>query len=168
MDGGRRRDRQSALSLVAEQRPDERRALAFCGHCGRRPRRGFRAHARVCESCGLGLILRCGAQAAPPVDGAFLVLDARLRVCAVSRRAEQLLAVSETDVVDRHLSALLVPAEAQAASGETLAAAIVQAAAGDRVTHTAVVRPANTFGVRINARIASCGPRAAALIVLEL
>jgi hypothetical protein len=29
------------------------------------------------------------------------------------------------------------------------------------------VRPANTFGIRLTARIATCGPPRAALVVLE-
>jgi nucleoside-diphosphate-sugar epimerase len=44
---------------------------------------------------------------------------------------------------------------------------VVWAARGDSGIRTAVVRPANTFGIRMTARIASCGPSPAALLVLD-
>ncbi|HEY6524495.1 MAG TPA: hypothetical protein VIY10_12035, partial [Solirubrobacteraceae bacterium] len=48
------------------------------------------------------------------------------------------------------------------------AAAIAQASAGDDPdTSRSFVRPWNTFGVRLRARIATCGPPRAALVVLE-
>ena len=50
-----------------------------------------------------------------------------------------------------------------AASQELIARA---ASDNDSITR-AFVRPADTFGVRIRARIASCGPPRAALVVLD-
>src|SRR6185437_2857745 len=53
--------------------------VAFCSHCGARPAAmpdGIAAgRSRVCESCGLGLILESSADAAPSAGDAFLVLD---------------------------------------------------------------------------------------------
>jgi hypothetical protein len=121
----------------------------------------------VCASCGLGLILESPADVAPHAGDAFLVLDHSLAVCAVSEAAERLLAASEPDVVNRHVSDLLMPAGAEEKNGAGLSAAVAWAARGDVGTRTAVVRPANTFGIRLTARIASCGPPRAALLVLE-
>jgi PAS domain-containing protein len=121
----------------------------------------------VCQSCGLGLILESSADAAPSAGDAFLVLDHSLAVCAMSEAAERLLAASEPDVVNRHVSDLLMPAGAEDKKGTGLSAAVAWAARGDAGTRTTVVRPANTFGIRLIARIASCGPPRAALLVLE-
>jgi hypothetical protein len=142
--------------------------VAFCSHCGTRPSPAVAAsHSRVCVSCGLGLILESPADAAPSAGDAFLVLDHSLAVCAVSEAAERLLAASEPDVVNRHVSDLLMPAEAEGKNGTGLSAAVAWAARGDPGIRTAVVRPANTFGIRLTARIAGCGPPRAALLVLE-
>ena len=104
---------------------------------------------------------------APGPGDAFLVLDDSLSVCAVSAEAERLLATRETDAVNRHITELLVPADAEAQSSTNLAVAVTWAARGDDQTRRVIARPANTFGVRISARIASCGPPTAALIVFD-
>jgi PAS domain-containing protein len=121
----------------------------------------------VCASCGLGLILESRADAAPSSGDAFLVLDRSLAVCAMSDAAERLLAANEPDVVNRHVSDLLMPADAEERDAGSLSAAVAWAARAEGGTRTATVRPANTFGIRLTARIASCGPPRAALLVLE-
>jgi len=85
----------------------------------------------------------------------------------VSRGAEDLLATSEPDSVNRHVSTLLMPAAAEEKDGQSLSVAVAWAARGDGGIRTTVVRPANTFGIRLTARIASCGPPRAALVVLD-
>jgi hypothetical protein len=104
---------------------------------------------------------------APAPDGAFIVLDGSLTVCAVSRAAEAVLATTETDAVNRHLTELLVPADAEIAGPHNLAVAITWAARGDEGHRAVTVRPANIFGVRLSARIGSCWPPSAALIVFD-
>jgi hypothetical protein len=143
--------------------------VSFCSHCGERPAQAPAggSASRVCVACGLGLILESSADAAPSTGDAFLVLDQSLAVCAMSESAERLLAASEPDVVNRHVSHLLMPADAEGKDGAGLSSAVTWAARGDGVTRTTVVRPANTFGIRLTARIASCGPPRAALLVLE-
>ena len=158
------------LRLVST--PVEQEALAplvsFCSHCGTHPApEEAPAPSRVCAICGLGLILESRADVAPDTDDAFLVLDRSLAVCAVSRAAEQLLAISEPDAVNRHVTELLMPAGAEDTGAQWLAMAVAWAARGDAGTHTTVLRPANTFGIRLTAHIASCGPPRAALVVLE-
>jgi hypothetical protein len=115
----------------------------------------------------MGLLLEAGADLAPDPHGAFVVLDGTLTVCAVSRAAELLLATSETDAVNRHLTELLVPADAEAQGPANLALAIASAARGEDGFRRVTVRPTNTFGVRIRARVGRCGPRAAALLVFD-
>jgi hypothetical protein len=142
--------------------------VAFCGHCGVRPEPDAAASpTRVCSSCGLGLLLECDADVAPNAGDAYMVLDHALSVCAMSDAAERLLATPEIDAIHRPITQLVVPADTEASAEADLAAAIMWSARGDeRVTHT-VVRPASTFGVRLKARIAGCGPPRAALLVFE-
>lgn len=158
-----------ALALVPRSREQERPTIWFCGHCGTRPSAAGppATNARVCESCGLGLLLEAVADEAPEAGGAFLVLDRSLSVCAVSRQAEKLLATTETEAVNRHVTELVVPADSESPSGSNLAAAVSAATRGADESRSVFVRPANLFGVRVRARIVHCGPRQAALLVFD-
>jgi hypothetical protein len=141
----------------------------FCGHCAA-PSRGGEAPpptARVCPSCGLGLLLETRLDALPTPRDAFVVVDAQLLVQAMSRRAEKLLTVAEDLAVHRPVSNLLVPADSEAGKSAGFAAAVADAVSGGDEPRSAFVRPWNTFGVRMRARIAPCGPPRAALLVLD-
>jgi PAS domain-containing protein len=141
----------------------------FCGHCAA-PARGDQPpapNARVCRSCGLGVMLETRRDITPSHRDAFLVIDSSLLVQAMSWRAETLLGVTEDSAVNRPVVQLLVPADAEAARPARFAAALAEAAAGIDDPVSAFVRPWNTFGVRMRARVASCGPPRAALVVLE-
>jgi hypothetical protein len=161
--------RWGSLALVPEPTREPTREdvpqVSFCSHCGSPPVPG--AGSRVCGVCELGLILSAGADVAPAPGAAFIVIDDSLSVCGVSAAAERLLATNETDAVNRHLTELVVPADAEAAGPHNLAVAVTWAARGDESMRSVMVRPANTFGVRIRARIARCGPAKAALLVFE-
>jgi PAS domain-containing protein len=141
----------------------------FCGHCAAPSPRGEAPPpvSRVCTSCGLGLLLETRRDVLPASKDPFLVIDSSLLVQAVSRRAQTLLAVTEEDAVNHPVVDLLQPADAEAGTQSGFAAALVSAAAGTDEPASAVVRPWNTFGVRMRARIAPCGPPRAALVVLE-
>jgi hypothetical protein len=95
-----------------------------------------------------------------------MVIDSSLTVCAVSKHAERLLNINETDAVNRHIGEFLVPGDAETAPNENLATLVTWAARGDAPQRDVVVRPTNTFGVRYWARIGPCGPPTAALLVL--
>jgi hypothetical protein len=103
----------------------------------------------------------------PGPQDAFLVLDVQLLVQAMSRRAEQLLACAEDLAVHRPVSELLQPADAEAGTASSFAGAVADAVGGGDDPGSATVRPWNTFGVRLRARVAPCGPPRAALVVLE-
>lgn len=141
------------------------RWVAFCSSCGRAPDLDPSPFSRVCESCGMGLLLRAPADVAPAATDAFLVVEATLAVGAVSTQAERFLGVAEAHAVHRPVAELIEAPDAEA-PGESLAAAIMWAARG-RGARELVVRPANTFGVRCRARIGPCGPPPAAVIVLD-
>ncbi len=159
------------LGLVAHPSTDQEQGprVRFCSHCGARPGGALVAapESRVCESCGFGLLLEASSVSAPEGDAAFLVLDSSLSVCAVSRDAEHLLATKETDAVNRHVTELLVPADAEAQGPQNLAVAVTWAARGDDTRRRVTVRPTNVFGIRLGARIGSCGPPQAALLVFD-
>lgn len=158
----------AALSLVPDYTTDPGPSVWFCSHCAARPElEDTDVPSRVCGECGLGLLLETRADAAPPNGGAFMVLDQSLTVCAVSAAAERLLACPETDAVHQHITQLVMPADAETSNSTNLAAAITWAASGDDTPRTVTVRPANVFGVRLTARIASCSPPQAALLVFN-
>lgn len=142
----------------------------FCGHCAA-PSPGGSApppSARVCAPCGLGLLLEAREDEIPSPRDAFLVVDSALLVQAMSREAQSLLGMREEAAVNRPVAELLVPADAETQGSTGFAAAIAQSAEGDYAESTSrFVRPWNTFGVRMCARISTCGPPRAALIVLE-
>jgi len=166
-----RHGRPALRLVVAPELEPAAPSVLFCSHCGNRPSSPATSDngpgSRVCGDCGLGLLIEAAENVAPNAGDAFLVLDRALSVLAVSRSAERLLATSEPDVVNRHISDLLMPADAEGEAAQSLSVAVAWAARGDGGTRTTVVRPANTFGIRLTARIASCGPPRAALLVLE-
>jgi hypothetical protein len=158
------RPRLVALPGYADRpRPD----VHFCGHCGRPPAEAdIQPASRVCTRCGLGLIVAAQPDGAPTPADPFLLVDGQLAVCGVSRLAEELLMTTETDVVNAHIGDLLVPADVEVAGSDALINQIIHAARGSGQTHHVVLRPAREFGIRFWARISSCGPPKAALIVL--
>ncbi|HWK18303.1 MAG TPA: PAS domain-containing protein [Solirubrobacteraceae bacterium] len=107
------------------------------------------------------------AHAAPTVDEAFVIVDAGLTIQAMSQAAEQLLAVEEAEAVNRPVTSLLLPADAEAQGTAGLAAAISQAASGGTARTSVFVRPGMTFGVRLRAQVGPCGPPRAALVVFR-
>jgi hypothetical protein len=140
----------------------------FCGHCASRTAEGGPPApvARVCRSCGLGLMLEAPSELVPGDRDAFLVVDASLLIQGLSRRAEQLLAVDEEHAINRPVGELLVCADAESGGPGSLSGVIAEAVAGGEAIASKFVRPWNTFGVRMRARIGACGPPRAALIVL--
>jgi hypothetical protein len=152
------------LRLVpAQAEPQPQRT--FCGHCGAEPQADI--HGRVCDSCGLGVMLTANADAAPGPNDPFMIVDGSLCVCALSRVAEQLLGVEETRAVNRHLSEFLVPADAEAPGADNLMDLVINAASAASETRVAVVRPPDEFGIRFRAQVGACGPPRAALLVLS-
>src|SRR3979411_1138901 len=98
----------------------------FCGHCAA-PAPTSEAPAptaRVCRSCGLGLLLEPRREIVPTDRDAFLVVDNALLIQAVSRRAQTLLAVTEEEAVNRPVADFVVPADAEAQMAAGFAAAI--------------------------------------------
>ncbi|MBV9311514.1 MAG: exopolysaccharide biosynthesis polyprenyl glycosylphosphotransferase, partial [Solirubrobacterales bacterium] len=163
-------DDDRSLDLITE-RQDEPEAVPtwFCGYCGAPPATGTTPApvARVCQECGQGLMLEVRSDVAPKRDEAFLVVDTKLRVQAVSNHAEKILDVEEEAVTDRPVAELLVGADSEHGEEQSLTDLLGRAARSNGELLATVVRPRSTFGVRLHARITSCGPPRASLIVLE-
>jgi hypothetical protein len=138
----------------------------FCGHCAAAPSEEVSPLARVCPSCGMGLLLETRTEAAPDCDDAFLVVDSRMTVQALSSRAGELLNLIEEDMIDRPVAHVLGAPEAETHGPEDLITLLGAAIAGSDRIHSLSVRPLGAFGVRVVARIAPCGPPRAALVVL--
>src|SRR5581483_2186473 len=101
---------QLASSRPALRLLDSAPDILFCSHCGERH---GETDSRVCPSCGLGLLLGAESKAAPRVGDAFLIVDRSLSVQALSATAEHKLGVRETQAINRHITELLIPAEAE-------------------------------------------------------
>jgi PAS domain-containing protein len=139
----------------------------FCGHCGEAPPTPMAARSRVCALCGLGVVIGAAEDVAPAPGGSFVIVDRQLKLCGLSRAAENILGVDEPSAVHRHVSEFLEPADAEAGTEDQLVQSIVATAGGLAAVQRLVVRPAGEYGVRYAARVGSCGPPAAALLVLE-
>jgi hypothetical protein len=141
----------------------------FCGNCAAIPAATSppMPFARVCPSCSMGVLLEARVDAVPQPGAPFVVVDGQLLVQAVSSQAESFLRVAEEHVVNRPVTELLVPADAEAQGSASLSALITRAVSDHSVPTTVFVRPPATFGVRLRARISPCGPPRAALLVLD-
>jgi PAS domain-containing protein len=158
-----RRPQLVALPGYADRQPD----VQFCGHCGRAAAIDIAAPAsRVCTRCELGLLIGAPPELAPAPSDAFLLVDSTLSICGVSALAEELLGLSETEAVNRHVNELLVPADAEVAGPGDLVNLLIRAARGEGEVYDVVLRPTDEYGIRYWARIGPCGPPRAALLVL--
>lgn len=147
---------------------DEPRRRTFCGYCGTQPAVEPKGDSRVCAACELGLLLSADEQHAPGRADAFLVVDAGLSIQALSKGAEKLFGVLETDLVGQPVENALVAAESSDEARDKLNRLLTGAAhapLGERETE--VVRPARAFGVRYRATVGRCEPGRAALVVLS-
>lgn len=141
--------------------------IHFCSHCGAHAGEdGTTPVSRVCNRCGLGLLIAASPSVAPDRGQPFLLVDGALTVCGLSREAERLLGLTEAEAVHQRVTDMLLPADCEAAGADSLIHMLVGAARGETPSADVVVRPTREFGIRFWARIGSCGPPKAALIVL--
>jgi hypothetical protein len=138
---------------------------AFCSYCGYPPMGRWRSVAhRVCMRCQLGTVLRAPPGLQPRFYEPFLIVDACLRVQAVSHRAEALLKVEEPAAIDVPLAELLMcrtdPDQIE------LGGLVGRAVAGARLAPRVQLRTVGDPAIEVLARVAGCGPPSAAALIL--
>jgi diguanylate cyclase (GGDEF)-like protein len=144
-----------------------RPVVRFCAHCGQRPPADTNANVRVCERCGLGILISAPAGAAPAVGEPFVIVDENLAVRALCKHADKLLGVSERWAIDRDIDELLTQADTDDPNITDLCAAIARSAQGDVELASVEVRLVNAAYPPFRVRIGPCGPPSAALLVLQ-
>ena len=140
--------------------------VSFCGHCGERPM-GTDISSRVCTKCHMGMIVSAPQSLAPELHEAFIIVDGKLQIKAVSREAELLLGAPESDLVQDRLTEILLPADGDLAGIEGMIATIANAVRGEETYEEMVVRPAREWGIRWFTRVGPCTSPSAALVVLS-
>jgi hypothetical protein len=157
-------DRSYASAGSERQKPI--RFCSRCGHPSEAEAGRLQPAARVCDHCGMGMMLTCARDAMPGEAAAFLIATFDMRISAVSQAGERIFG-SEQSVVGMAVLDLI----GSPLGDDQLARYVGQAAQREcdavvmPVRLTARERPGNVG--TLAARIATCGPPRAALITVE-
>ena len=141
----------------------------FCTHCAvtsGEPEASSAPYGfdRVCGRCGMGVLLAAPRKALPDSGAAFLVVTREGRISAVSEPAERLLG-EEAGLLGMPITTAVTSPDDE----RHMVRALARAAGGRReIVELPVIHAAqNAPPGRLNARVASCGPPRAGLLVLE-
>jgi len=148
-----------------EDQGPPRDQVTFCSHCGART--GGSSVSRVCRRCEMGLLLHARPELAPGPGDAFVVCDADLRVCALSRGAEQLLGAFEPAVIHAPLGDLVAGVSRDIDGTSALPRLLRKAAAGQLGIERTIVSLAGLRDATWPARVGACGRPPAALLVID-
>lgn len=149
---------------------DRANTIRFCSRCGEpaeEPPRDERpmSQTRVCEACGMGMLLRCVRDALPGAGAAFVIVTVDLQVSAASVAAEHVFGPEQGILGESLLDIVTSPmGDAQ------LARMVGQAALRSREPTVIPVRglePRAQAAGTLAARISTCGPPRAALVTVE-
>ena len=148
---------------------ERQKPIRFCSRCGHPSEAEagrLQPGARVCERCGMGMLLTCARDAMPGEAAAFLIATFDMRVSAVSQAGERIFGGEQSVVGMQVLDLICSPL-----GDDQLGRYVAQAAQREC---DAVVMPVRLSGRResakvgtLAARIATCGPPRAALITVE-
>jgi hypothetical protein len=152
-----------------EAQGDRPKPIRFCSRCGHpsdEPPHRPNLRGRVCDSCGMGMMLTCSRDALPGDAAAFLIATFDLTISAVSEAGEKIFG-SEQSLVGLHVLDLI----GSPMGDDQLARHVGQAAqrACDPVVMPVRLHSAKHSGNvgTLAARIATCGPPRAALVTVE-
>jgi hypothetical protein len=150
---------------TGDGRPRPIRFCSRCGHPSEDPPGRPELRKRVCERCGMGMVLTCPRDALPGEAAAFLILDYELRVSAVSEGGEKYFGKEEALIGAHLLEVLTSPlGDDQLARNTGLA---TQRPCDPLVMPVRLLSlDASRVGT-LAARIATCGPPRAALLTVE-
>jgi hypothetical protein len=123
-----------------------------------------RAH-RLCMRCQIGTLLTPAPEAGLRHDDPFVIIDQQFTVRALSQRAEVALGIEEPVGANVPLEQLLVSDNGDRNEVE-LVRSIARALTGKSQSGTLALRRVGNPGLRFLARITSCGPPAAVLLIL--
>jgi hypothetical protein len=152
----------------ARHQRDRLGTIRFCSRCGGPddPLSGrAEARRRVCDRCGMGVMLTAAGDALPGSGAAFMVVTAELAVSAVSRSGDKVFG-EEGELSGSHLLAIIT---CPLGDGQ-LEQHVRRAAQARCETVSLPVRLMAEDAPRVgtlSARIASCGPPQAALVAVE-
>lgn len=157
----------AAVPAVLPQRVEHTR---FCSRCAAtaeetEPQLLTYGFDRVCDHCGMGVMLSAPSAALPAAGGAFVVVTRDGRISAVSEAAERLIG-EEPGLLGMPITAAMTSPDGE----PRLVRSLARAAGGGREIVEMAVTPApleERRVIRLIARIASCGPPRAALLVLD-
>jgi PAS domain-containing protein len=138
---------------------------SFCSRCGEHSERPPRGR-RVCETCEAGVLLSCAGDALPAVTAAFLICTSELTVTAMSEAAEAIFGRPEADLVGAGLLDLLTSPVGDEQVARHAGLAALRESGPVTMPLRVVAEDAPRLGT-LSARIATCGPPRAALVVLE-
>ena len=148
--------------------PGRAKPIRFCTRCGQpgdiQPGRPDERD-RVCDRCGMGLLVSCGRDALPGAAAAFMIITFELAVSAVSEAGEKIFG-PEQSLVGKSLFDLLT----SPLGDDQLARHVGQAAQRACDPVVMPVRLVDGKPARVGtmaARIATCGPPRAALVTVE-
>jgi hypothetical protein len=144
--------------------------LRFCTRCGEPAESPPRdesplTQARVCDACGMGVLLSCTREALPGARAAFLIATVELKVNAVSVGAEEIFG-PEPGVIGSYLLDLMTSPMGDAHFAKLVTGAAVR-------SRDPVVMPVKSLGSAtgyvgmLAARVSTCGPPRAALVTVE-
>lgn len=160
-------DHSFTSAAAAAQRANTVRFCSRCGEPAGDPPRGESplVLSRVCETCGMGMLLSCLREALPGAGAAFLIATVDLRVSAVSEPAESLFG-AEGALLGQAVTEIVT----SPMGDEALARAVARAALRSREPVVLPVRgvgAAPRVATMLAARISTCGPPRAALVTVE-
>jgi hypothetical protein len=147
------------------ERPKPIRFCSRCGHPSDEPAGRPELRRRVCERCGMGMMLTCARDALPGDAAAFVICTYELTVTAVSEAGERIFG-KEEQVVGTHLLDLVTSplGDDQLARHAGLAA---QRPCEPLVMPLRLATAKVDWVGTLAARIATCGPPRAALVTVE-
>lgn len=149
---------------------DRSKTVRFCSRCGEPGSNvsrgeGTLTEVRVCEMCGMGMLLTCLREALPGAGAAFLIVTAELRISAVSEPAEGLFGPEQ-----RLIGTPLAEVVTSPVGNESFPRVVTRAALRNREPEVLPVRGvgnAAPVAEMLAARVSTCGPPRAALVTVE-
>ena len=141
------------------------RFCSRCGHPSEEPPQRPELRGRVCERCGMGMMLTCSREALPGDAAAFLIATYDMGVSAVSHAGERIFGPEQKLVGTSVLELVYSPL-----GNDQLARHVGTAAQRACEPVVMPVRLKGEDADRVGtmaARIATCGPPRAALVTVE-